>query len=107
LLFGVKLSCNQVVIKGTITLKHLGQARSKGTTPLFLVFKQNLTPSIRASRALRIIRNGIKLRKLWPPKVEGVKTPKNKPLNVTKTSSQTPKKSLYVVLLILEFKDDL
>jgi hypothetical protein len=60
--------------------------------PLFLVFKQNLTPSIGTSNALRIIKNRIKLRKLWAPKVEGVKNYKKKPLNATKTNSQTPKK---------------
>jgi hypothetical protein len=38
----------------------------------------------------------------------GNKTQKNKPLNITKVDSETLKKiSLYVVLLLLEFKDDL
>jgi trans-2-enoyl-CoA reductase len=41
------------------------------------------------------------------PKVEGVKNSKSKPLNVTKASSQTPKKSLYVALLFFKFKNDL
>jgi hypothetical protein len=59
------------------------------------------------SGALKIIKNGIELRKLWPPKVEGVKNSKKKPLNVTKASLQTPKKSSYVVLLLLKLQDDL
>jgi len=58
------------------------------------VFKQNLTPFIGAFRALKIIKNEIELKKLWAPKVKGVKNSKKKPLNVTKTSSQTPKKIL-------------
>jgi len=58
------------------------------------VFKQNLNPSIGASRALRVIKNKMELRKLWPPKVKGVKISKNKPLNAIKTSSQTPQKIL-------------
>jgi hypothetical protein len=45
------------------------------------------------------------LKKLWPPKVEGVKNSKKKPPNATKTGSQTPTK--YVGLLLLKFKDDL
>jgi hypothetical protein len=34
------------------------------------------------------------LKKLWPPKIEGIKNSKNKPLNATKANSQTPKKIL-------------
>jgi hypothetical protein len=50
----------------------------------------------------------MELRKLWPLKVEGVKNSKqNKPLNATKTSSQTPTKFLVCYVLLLEFKDDL
>jgi hypothetical protein len=70
-----------------------GQARSKGKVPLFLVSKQNLSPSIGASQALKIAKNGIKLKKLWPPKVEGSQIQKNKPSNVIKASSQTLKKN--------------
>jgi hypothetical protein len=42
-----------------------------------------------------------------PQSRRGSKTQKNKPLNDTKANSQTPKKSLYVVLFLLKFKDDL
>ncbi len=31
------------------------------------------------------------MRKLWPPKVNGSRTQKNKPLNTTKAGSQTSK----------------
>jgi hypothetical protein len=58
------------------------------------VFKENLNPFIGASGALKIIKNGIELRKLWPLKVEGVKNSKKKPPNATKTSSHIPKKFL-------------
>jgi len=51
------------------------------------VFKQNLNPLIGAFGALKIVKTGIELRKLWPPKVEGVKNSKNKPLNATKANS--------------------
>jgi hypothetical protein len=47
-----------------------------------------------------MVKKGIKLKKLWPPKVEGVKNSKKKPLNITKVNSQTPKEFLvccYVV----------
>jgi len=37
----------------------------------------------------------------------GSRIQKKKPLNATKANFQTLKKSLYVVLLLLEFKDDL
>jgi hypothetical protein len=41
------------------------------------VSKQNF-PHIGAFGALKIIKNGIKLKKVWPPKVEGVKNSKKK-----------------------------
>jgi hypothetical protein len=34
------------------------------------------------------------MRKLWPPKVEGVKKSEKKPLNIIEADSQTPKKIL-------------
>jgi hypothetical protein len=42
-----------------------------------MVFKQNLTPPIGVSRALKIVKNGRELKKLWPPKIKGVKMFKN------------------------------
>jgi hypothetical protein len=47
------------------------------------------------------------MRKLWPPKVEGVENPKkkkNKPQNTAKPVSKLVKNSFYVALLLLEFK---
>jgi hypothetical protein len=41
------------------------------------------------------------------PKVEGSRTQKNKPPNVTKLVPKNPKNSPYIVLLPLKFKDDL
>jgi hypothetical protein len=40
--------------------------------------KQNLNPSYGISGALKIVKKGIKLKKLWPPKVEGVKNSKKR-----------------------------
>jgi hypothetical protein len=40
------------------------------------VSKQNQTLPIGAFDALKFVKNEIKLRKLWPPKVEGVKNSK-------------------------------
>jgi hypothetical protein len=50
--------------------------RAQGRVHLFLMCKQNLNPSVDASKALKIIENGLKMRKLLPHKVLGVKDSK-------------------------------
>ncbi len=48
---------------------------------------KTLSPLLSGSNTLRIIENGLKMKKLWPPKVKGVKNSKKKQLNITKVSS--------------------
>ncbi len=74
------------------SLKCSRQAGSKGNALLFSVSKQNMNLSIGVSSALKIIKNILKLRKLWPPKVEGVKEFLKKPLNITKPKPNHSKK---------------
>jgi hypothetical protein len=59
---------------------------------------------IGAFGALKIVKNQIGLRKLWPPNKRVLKTQKKSP-NITKVGSQTPQKIL--CMLLLELKDDL
>jgi hypothetical protein len=47
--------------------------------------QKNSNPS--SFDTLTIVENGLKMRKLWPPKVKGVKNSKNKPPNIRKVSS--------------------
>jgi hypothetical protein len=47
------------------------KAESKGRALLFLLCKKKKTPPIGAFDALKIIKNGIKLRKLWSPQSRG------------------------------------
>ncbi len=44
------------------------------------------------------------MRKLWPPKIKGSRTQRNKPLNTTKAGSLNTQKVL--CMLLLKFKDD-
>jgi hypothetical protein len=49
----------------------VGQVKEEGSI-VSNVQKETWTPPISAFGASKIITNGIKLKKLWPPKVEGV-----------------------------------
>jgi hypothetical protein len=82
-------------------LECLGQAKSKGKAPLFLVSKQNLTLFIDTFKALKFVKNGIELRKLCPLKLEGVKNSKNEPSNITKANFQRPKKILIYRFVVI------
>jgi hypothetical protein len=48
----------------------------------------------------KIVKNGLELKKLWPPKERGSRTQKNKPLNTTKPIPNCPKSSLYVAIKV-------
>ncbi len=69
------------------------QARpdSRGGLPCFWCRNKTWTPYLGASNTLRIVENGLEMRKLWPPIVKGSKTQKNKPPTTTKVDPQTPK----------------
>jgi len=67
------------------------------------VFEQNLNPSYGTSGALKIVKNGIELKKLWPPKIEKVKKSKKQTIECYKGQFLNIKKCLaccYVVIRI-------
>jgi hypothetical protein len=39
---------------------------------LFMLFQKKLNPWLYTSKALKIIKNGLKMKKLWSPKIKGV-----------------------------------
>jgi hypothetical protein len=77
---------NQLVIKH---LSTQGKLDPRGEFHCFLYPNKTWTPPIGPSSALKIVKKGIRLRKLRPPKVEGSRTQENKPPNTTKAGSQT------------------
>jgi hypothetical protein len=58
-------------------LSAQGRQDPRGASIICSVENKTWTPPIDISNTLKIIKNGIKLRKLWPPKVKGVKNSKN------------------------------
>jgi hypothetical protein len=67
--FNVEYRVDQLVIKH---LSTQGRLDPRGGALLFLISKQILTPPLGTSDILIIIiKNGLEMRKLWPPKVKG------------------------------------
>ncbi len=86
---------------GEQTLKHLGQARSKGRVLLFLMSKQNLNPLVGASSVLKVVKNEIGMDKVTTPKIEGVKHSKKQTMKCYKGRFfEHPFNYLYVALLL-------
>jgi hypothetical protein len=56
-----------------------------------------LIPLLGASKTLKIVKNRLEMRKLWPSKVGGSRTQNNKPQPIL----EHPKTSFYVALLLL------
>jgi hypothetical protein len=69
------------------------------------MFKQNLKPPLGASNTLKIVENGLEMRKLWPPKVKGVKNSEKNHLTLQRLKHL--ESSFYVVFLLLKSKHDL
>jgi hypothetical protein len=62
-----------------------GQIQGEG----FLVFgvQTKLEPLLLAHLTLKIVKNGLEMKKFWPFKVKGSRTKKNRPPNSTKAGS--------------------
>jgi len=68
------------------------------------VSEQNLNPPIGTFGAKKNIKNVIGLKKLWPPKVEGVKNSKKKPLNAIKANSHNLKKIIICCFVVIRIQ---
>jgi hypothetical protein len=69
---------------GDWTLKHLGQANSKGDVMLFSMSKKNLNPSYWRIWHTKNHKKGMELRKFWSPKVKRVNNSKKKTIECYK-----------------------
>jgi hypothetical protein len=86
--YGLKISIANLMNQLSCTLDAttiLGYT-SQGKALLLLMSIKNSKLPLGTSNTLRIVKNKLKMRKLWPPKVKGVKNFKKNPLNTTKAS---------------------
>ncbi len=70
----------------TLATTNVLEYSSQWRVLLFLVPNKTLSPPLGTSKKIRIVKNGLEMRKLWPPKVKGVKIQK-RPLNTIKANS--------------------
>ncbi len=83
-----------------LVIEHLSaQVRldPRGELCCFWCPNKTWTPPLGASDTITIVKNGLEMRKLWPPQIKGgqeLKIKNNLSLNNTKADSQTPKKFL-------------
>jgi hypothetical protein len=75
-------------------LSNQGRPNSRGRLHWFYCPNKTWTPPISTYNTLNIVKNIINLKKIEPPKLEGVNFFIKKALNVIKVDSQTPQKFL-------------
>ncbi len=83
-------------------IEHLsaqGRLDPRGRLHCFWCPHKTWIPPLGASNTQTIVENGSEMRKLWPPKVKGVKNSKKQTIEHHKASSQTPKRFLALWLL--------
>jgi hypothetical protein len=80
---------------------------SQGKVLLILVSKKNLSPPLRASNTIRIVKNGLEMRKLWSPKVKGVRNSKKTIEHYKGRFLDTQKVPFMLVFLLLKYQYDL
>jgi hypothetical protein len=90
----------------SLRIWHINNHRKwRGGLSCFWCPNKTWTPPLHTFDTLIMVENELEMRKLLPPPVKGSKIPKQKPSNIIKACSQSPKISLYVALLLLEFKN--
>ncbi len=74
---------------------------ARGGLYYFWCAKHTWSPPLSASNTLRIVKDQLKMRKLWPSKVKGVKnSPKKNYWTLQRLVLKHPEGSFYVVLLV-------
>jgi hypothetical protein len=73
--YGLKHSIASLMDQPSCTLDAttILKYNSQGRALLLLVSKKTLSPALGASNTQKIVENRLEMRKLWPPKVKGVR----------------------------------
>jgi hypothetical protein len=95
--YGIKYSIANLMnqLSCTSNATNVLEYSSQGRVELILMSKQNLKPSSWCIYTIRIVKNGLEMRKLWSPKVKGVRNSR-KTIELQRPIFKRPKSSFYV-----------
>jgi len=107
--YGIKNSIANLMnqLSCTLATTNVLEYSSQWRVLLFLVPNKTLSPPLGISKKIRIVKNGLEMRKLWPPKVKGVKNSKKTIEHYKGQFLNTQKVLFMLVFLILKFEYDL
>jgi len=107
--YGIKNSIANLMnqLSCTSYATNVLECNSQGRVLLILVSKQTWSLPLGASNIIRIVKNGLEMRKLWSPKVKGVRNSKKTIEHYEGQFLNTQKVPFMLVFLQFKYQHDL